>query len=251
MTSGLTNVTGLVANTQSNTPTGALVYISADTPGFTGAVGSIVWTASIYNDSVDPKDGGPVQRFWMGTSFTFATTDVSVANNTITKANHGWSTGECTSYFSSSGGLPGGMAVLTNYWVVVVDVNTIKLATSRTNAIAATPIVVDITTQGTGTHTCNRGSALIVPKTVTKVRMTGNVRTETDLTDYLTALIAKNTATYYGMPECYTFDYAVNLCSSRLNVAEGDIFHLNEEGGSAHTIDADEKATWLSIEVLA
>lgn len=247
----ITNSTGLTAsnNVQTFPFKAALVYISADTPGFEGAVGSVAWTAASYNKSYSPSDGGPVQRFWMGASFTFATTDVNVANNTITKTAHGWSTGECTAYFSSSGGLPGGMAVLTNYWVIVVDSSTIKLATSRANALAG--IAVDITTQGTGTHTCNRGSALVVPSGVTEVRVTGNIRVETDDEGYLTALIAKNGATYYGMPEGYTFDYALNLCSSILEVSEGDVFHLNEEGGSVdgHTIDANEKATWMAMEV--
>lgn len=228
---------------------GALVYISSDTPGFTGGVGSVAWTAAIDNTAWDPRDGGPTQRFWLGPSYTFATSDVNTTNDTITKTAHGRLNGEGPFYLSSSNTLPGGSAALTKYWFNVVDANTYRLSTSRANALAN--VYVNLTTQGVGTHTNNCGSGIVIPAGgITRVCVRGNVRTETDLTDYLTALIAKNGATYYGMPEGYTYDYAVNLCSASIPVVEGDIFHLNEEGGSAHTIDAGEKATWMSIEVV-
>jgi hypothetical protein len=49
--------------------------------------------------------------------------------------------------------LPGGLAAVTNYYVIKVSDLTCKLATSRANAIAGTAI--NITDAGTGTHTVN------------------------------------------------------------------------------------------------
>lgn len=47
--------------------------------------------------------------------------------------------------------LPSPLVAATDYWVIYVDANTIKLASSFANAVADTAI--DLTTQGTGTHT--------------------------------------------------------------------------------------------------
>src|SRR5262249_40623428 len=52
---------------------------------------------------------------------------------------------------NSGGGLPTGLLAATDYWVIFVDVDNIKLATSQANAIAGTAI--NITTNGTGTQT--------------------------------------------------------------------------------------------------
>lgn len=76
---------------------------------------------------------------------------VSAAANTLTLTAHGLLTGDGPVRLTSSGTLPGGLATGTDYWVIKVDANTIKLATSLVNALAGTPI--DITGAGTGTHT--------------------------------------------------------------------------------------------------
>jgi hypothetical protein len=47
--------------------------------------------------------------------------------------------------------LPAGLAVNTNYWLIVVDANTIKFATTEANAIAGTAI--NLTGTGAGTFT--------------------------------------------------------------------------------------------------
>lgn len=225
----------------------ALVYLSSDIPGYTLSH-EIPWQAASVNETIDPGDGGPVQRFWLGANFTFATTDVNTTTNVITKTAHGFVNGEGPTIFTSSTTLPGGMAIHQKEWIGVVDVDHFKLYPTRADALAGTN-ARDLTTQGTGTHTCARGGYLVVPKSVNKVRVTGNVRVETDLADYLLAVVGKNFATAYGLPEEWTYDYAVNLASGDFVVTEGDMLSINEEGGGAddHTIDADEKATWMAI----
>lgn len=72
--------------------------------------------------------------------------EVDVDANTLTIPAHGYATG-LKGQLTTTGTLPGGLAVSTDYFVISVDVNTIKLATSLVNAVAGTAI--NITNQGT------------------------------------------------------------------------------------------------------
>lgn len=84
-------------------------------------------------------------------TFTFVDADVSVGNDTITETAHGLQTGDKIQ-LTTSGVLPAGLALLTDYYVIRVDANTIKLASSAHNAEWDMP--VDITAAaGGGTHT--------------------------------------------------------------------------------------------------
>ena len=92
----------------------------------------------------------------VATTFIGGTLALSAANTTtdaMTATAHGKSTGFGPVRLTNAGGaLPAGLATATNYWLVVVDANTVKFATTEANAIASTPVVVDITGTGTGTH---------------------------------------------------------------------------------------------------
>lgn len=99
---------------------------------------SVVMT-SIDGISIQPvySDGTPGAK-------TFVAANVTPAADTITITAHGFLTGLKVALTGTN--LPGGLSA-TNYWVIVVDANTIKLATSLVNANAGT--AVDITTAGT------------------------------------------------------------------------------------------------------
>lgn len=60
---------------------------------------------------------------------------------------------------STTGTLPAGLAVSTNYWVIAVTATEIKLATSLENALLGTAI--DITDTGSGTHTITSYAAKV------------------------------------------------------------------------------------------
>ena len=82
-------------------------------------------------------------------------TAVANATDTFTAAAHGMPTGYGPVRLSNSGGgLPAGSAVDTDYWIIKVTDDTFKLATSKANALASTAL--NITTDGTGTHTVLR-----------------------------------------------------------------------------------------------
>lgn len=73
---------------------------------------------------------------------------VTIGSESLTINSHPFNTGERV-YISSTGALPGGLSALTEYFVIDVDANTIKLAQSKANALANSPI--DLTSTGSGT----------------------------------------------------------------------------------------------------
>lgn len=89
------------------------------------------------------------------TTLIGATKAISAPNTTtdaMTATAHGKLTGFGPVRLANSGGaLPTGLAGSTDYWLIVVDANTVKFASSQANALANTP--VDITAAGSGTHT--------------------------------------------------------------------------------------------------
>lgn len=91
--------------------------------------------------------------FAQGIDDTVFTAD-STTDTLTTAANHNLTTGQPVQV-STSTTLPAGLAAATTYWVVITGAKTFKLATSRANAIAAVPTVIDITTNGTGVQTAS------------------------------------------------------------------------------------------------
>ena len=75
---------------------------------------------------------------------------VTPASDTLTITAHGLNNGDGpVAIYTPNGTIPGGLAAATDYWAIVQDANTVKLATSSTNALAGTAI--DITDAGSGT----------------------------------------------------------------------------------------------------
>jgi hypothetical protein len=65
-------------------------------------------------------------------------------------------TGDGPVRLTTSGALPGGLSLLTDYWVIVVDANTIQLAETFDRAMNSLPIT--LSSDGTGTHTISKTS---------------------------------------------------------------------------------------------
>ncbi len=81
-------------------------------------------------------------------TFTAAVTDICTA------VAHGYATGLRVAA-STTVTLPAGLSA-TNYWIIKIDADTFKLASSAVNALAGT--AVDITDTGTGVHTLTPAS---------------------------------------------------------------------------------------------
>ncbi len=115
-----------------------------------GAVGEldILWRASASANVTAARLFEWYLRAKIVADSTFTTTH---AANTLTDNGHGLRTGTGPVRVSSDGTLPAGLTAGTDYWVIVVDANTLKLATSLANALQETAI--DFTSDGSGTHT--------------------------------------------------------------------------------------------------
>ena len=110
-------------------------------------------TSYYYDLALDKIDGLALQVTYTNATpvaDTFVDNDVTTETDSITLTAHGFFSGLKVAA-TTSGVLPGGLSA-TDYFVIVVDANTVKLATSLDNAAAGT--AVEITSAaGGGTHT--------------------------------------------------------------------------------------------------
>ena len=81
-----------------------------------------------------------------------ADSEVNIATDTITSDAHGFATGR-KGQFTSTGTLPTGLALATDYYLIRVDENNFKVASSLVNAQAGTAINITGTGTGGATHT--------------------------------------------------------------------------------------------------
>lgn len=84
---------------------------------------------------------------------TFANTDVNTGTDIITVPTNTSLYDGTVIRVTTTGTLPTGLSLATDYYVIRQSATTIKLATSLANALAGTPVAIDITAQGTGTNT--------------------------------------------------------------------------------------------------
>ena len=80
-------------------------------------------------------------------------TTVTHGTETYTKVAHALLTGDGPIQLTTSGVLPAGLSLLTDYWVVKTDADNFRLAASFNDSMARTPVIVAISGNGTGTHT--------------------------------------------------------------------------------------------------
>ncbi len=145
-----------------------------------------VYTVSVVGEGVTSTD----------VSYTTLADLTFTADNTteiFTAVAHGMLSGAGPFRVSNAGGaLPAGLAVDTNYWIVKMTVDTFKLASTKTLALAETPDVA-ITTDGTGTQTLRRNQNDVICaqlvqglNAVTGNNYTAAQVTGTGETDYIT-----------------------------------------------------------------
>lgn len=81
--------------------------------------------------------------------------NVSAAGDTFTVSDNNFPYQGQAITLTTTGTLPAGLSLATTYYIVRASVTTIKFSTTQANADASTPVVVNITDQGTGIHTIN------------------------------------------------------------------------------------------------
>jgi len=130
--------------------TGLTAVITTDD---TAADGTMLLTQVVRGPTTDPvpksfDDAGAGSI--LGVETTPGVQGVSLADNSVVITGHGYLTGtKCQ--LTTTGTLPTGLALATDYYIIAVDADTIKFASSQANALAGT--AVDITAHGSGTHT--------------------------------------------------------------------------------------------------
>jgi len=94
-------------------------------------------------------------KIWAGgRGYKVKTFTASASSDTLTTTSHAFVTADSIKVTNSGGALPSPLVANTYYFVIRIDANTYKLATTRANAIAGTAI--NLTSDGTGTQTATR-----------------------------------------------------------------------------------------------
>jgi hypothetical protein len=82
----------------------------------------------------------------------FADGDVTTGTDNINISSHGLSDLQKVQVSNAGGGLPTGLSASTDYWVIYVDADNFKLASSRANAVASSAVNITAASSG-GVHT--------------------------------------------------------------------------------------------------
>lgn len=88
---------------------------------------------------------------YVGAEFSVDDTD----EDTVTITGHKYETGDGPFLVETSGSLPTGLTTSTDYYIIKVDENTVKFASSEIDA--GNGVAVDITAAGSGTHSISAG----------------------------------------------------------------------------------------------
>lgn len=101
-----------------------------------------------------PARNGALLKVLVASGFdnTFTSSDVSVPNNYVTIANHGFITGQKVQ-LTTSGSLPTGLSLATDYYVIRISSSTFRFATTPYNAFNGTAVTMSGAGSGTDTVT--------------------------------------------------------------------------------------------------
>lgn len=114
-------------------------------PNIENASSDITWS-----DCVFVGRGKSNKKIWFDT-----TTEMETTNDTITAVAHGFLDGQAVLYSKEGGSASTNITDATEYWIEVIDVDTISLHTTRQNAMtAATPL--NLTPAGGEQHSLRR-----------------------------------------------------------------------------------------------
>lgn len=159
VTAGVTNTTITLSAGASTVPSGTLTFTDVGTDAT--AIAGIIGTSVLELNVTDPGSGylaNPTVTIAEPPAFTFdGASDVNVSANTITLANHPFITGSQAIY-SNGGGtsvVASGLTSGSTIYIIKIDQNTIKLASSIFNAQNLSAI--DITATGVGSAHSFRG----------------------------------------------------------------------------------------------
>jgi hypothetical protein len=102
-------------------------------------------------------------RLRLGTlhTSTFAGSDIDLTSEELSLPDHGYDDLSGPFILTTTGTLPTGLSLATNYWLIVVDEDTVKFATSLVHAEDG--VAVNISGAGSGNNTMTGISATLLP----------------------------------------------------------------------------------------
>lgn len=172
--------------------------------------------------------GGQVRAVVGDTNKTFnGATAVNLTNNTITIPSHGYSTGDVVIYDKNGGTIVTGLTNYAVYFVIVVNTNTIKLATSAGSAAAGT--AVDLTVLGSGTHrlydpVIDSGNGYFAAPTVQFTSTTGTAASARAIltdTNEISHVIITNGGSGYSTAPAVTF--STDSIRTKVEIVSGTV----------------------------
>ena len=107
-------------------------------------------TSQVERLAIEDANAGDIAIETTAVDFSVAPASVNTGTEEITITAHGANTGDGLTYTEGTTAI-GGLSTATKYFVIKVDDNTVKLASTSSNATNGTNL--DLTGQGTGTHT--------------------------------------------------------------------------------------------------
>lgn len=190
-------------------------------------------------------------------SSVVGTSDVSTSADTLTIASHGFVTGDIITYDADGGTAITGLTDATAYHVIKIDSNTIKLASSATNATNGTQL--DLTGTGNdaqifaGTHVATTSTVTTsnVSTTNSTITVTGHGYVTGDRLTYSAASGTVLTGLADGV-EYYAIrvdENTVKLASSAANAAAGTQLTLTGTGNNSQTFTGPQPPFVLSTSV--
>lgn len=189
-----------------------------------------VTTVSFDNDGVGAHAVAPVV-------VAFEDTDINAGTDTITDTGHGLVTGT-VGQVTTDGVLPTGISASTNYYIIRVDANSFRLATSLALALAGTP--APISADGSGTHTFTPTTVAFDDDDIT----TGDDYVNIDH-DFTTGTkVQVTTATTLPSPIAAATDYfvidrggnAFGLAITLADALAGNYMPITADGAGDHTV---------------
>jgi len=152
---------------------------------------------------------------------TVGTSAVSTTNNTITISNHGYHTKDSILYENGGGTSITGLTSGQVYYVVKIDANTFKLATTLSNAAASSPTTLGLT--GTGNN-AQKFSPYSLETGSNGIKLIFNSDGSVDRTIVSNNLIEgfHKGISFSGNDTTHEIsDNLINLCTYGLNVTSG------------------------------
>lgn len=117
-----------------------------------GASGPISITLPTAKGAIGKKYSFKRLDIFGGVSKTFTDTEVTIGTENIEITGHNFPDLKKVQVSNAGGALPTGLSTSTDYYVIYIDANNIKLASSKANAISDTAINITAASGG-GTHT--------------------------------------------------------------------------------------------------